>query len=106
MTFDHLSDLTVKWAGSPTAVVLSVLLVVVWAALGPVFDYSENWQLVVNTGTTIITFWMVFIIQHSQNKDTAALHAKIDELIRASSARNEFIGLDRKTEVEIERKRL
>ncbi len=103
--FDRISDWTVKWAGSPSAVIGSVVLVVVWAVLGPAFGYSENWQLVINTATTIITFWMVFVIQHSQNRDGAAIQAKLDELIRASDARNEFIGLDKKTEKEIEEKR-
>jgi len=81
---------------------LAFLLVLVWAATGPLFDYSENWQLVINTGTTIITFLMVFLIQASQNRDGAAIQGKLDELIRASNARNEFIGLDKKPKEEIE----
>lgn len=103
--FDRLTDLTVKWAGSATAVVLSVLLVVAWALVGPFFAWSEAHQLFINTATTILTFWMVFIIQHAVNRDGAALQAKLDELIRSSDARNVFIGLDRRTEEEIEEAR-
>lgn len=103
--FDRLTDLTVKWAGSATAVVLSVLLVVAWAAVGPFFEWSEAHQLFINTVTTILTFWMVFIIQHAVNKSEAAIQGKLDELIRSSNARNMYIGLDRRSEEEIEEAR-
>lgn len=72
----------VKFSGNPWAFVLAFLLVVIWAAVGPFLHFSAVWQLSINTGTTIITFLMVFSIQHSQNKDTAELHGKIDELLR------------------------
>jgi low affinity Fe/Cu permease len=101
--FDKTSDATVKWAGSASAVLISLGSTVVWGLFGPIYHYSDTWQLVANTATTIVTFWMVFVIQHSQNKDSAAVQAKLDELIRAvAAARNDFIGLDQRTEVEIE----
>jgi low affinity Fe/Cu permease len=84
--FDTFAGKVTKWAGSPIAFVLAVMLVLVWCISGPFFGYSETWQLVINTGTTIITFLMVFLIQQSQNKDSAALHLKLDELIRAIEA--------------------
>lgn len=81
--------------GSPAAFFSGVLLVAAWAAMGPYFRYSENWQLIINTSTTIITFLMVFIIQYSQNRDTEALHLKIDELIRATKeARNDMVAIE------------
>lgn len=105
--FDHITDLIVRWSGSFYAVIGSVALVVVWAALGPYYGWSEGHQLLINTTTTIITFWMVFVIQHSQNKDTAALHAKIDALIRSiEEVPNQFIGIERETEEEIEELRM
>jgi low affinity Fe/Cu permease len=89
-------------AGRPIAFVLAVLIVLIWAVSGPYFGYSDTWQLVINTGTTIVTFLMVFIIQNTQNRDGAALQAKLDELIRASAAHNTFIGIEHLTEEEIE----
>jgi low affinity Fe/Cu permease len=81
--------------GRPSAFLLSVAVVVVWAASGPFFHYSDTWQLIINTGTTVVTFWMVFIIQSSQNSDTQALQLKLDELIRATgAARNVFLGCE------------
>ena len=79
-----------------------MLLIVVWAASGPLFGFSDTWQLVINTGTTIITFLMVFLIQNTQNRDSAALQAKLDELIRASKAKNSFIGIENLTDKELE----
>jgi low affinity Fe/Cu permease len=80
-----------------------VLFIAIWAATGPLFAYSDTWQLIVNTSTTIMTFLMVFIIQNSQNRDAAALQAKLDELIRVSKgARNEFIGIEHLTDHELE----
>jgi low affinity Fe/Cu permease len=76
--------------------------IVVWFVTGPSFHYSDTWQLVINTGTTIITFLMVFLIQNSQNRDSAAIQVKLDELIRASRARNSFIGVEHLTDDEIE----
>ncbi|MDT7540903.1 MAG: hypothetical protein QOE33_807 [Acidobacteriota bacterium] len=82
--------------GSSWAFILATLIVVVWAATGPAFKYSETWQLVINTGTTIITFLMVFLIQNTQNRDSKALHLKLDELIKATKgARNSMIDLDK-----------
>ena len=90
-------------AGSPWAFFAAIAIVVVWAAVGPSFHYSDTWQLVINTGTTIITFLMVFLIQNSQNRDAAAMQAKLDELIRAlEQARGQFIGIEHKTDKEIQ----
>ncbi len=101
--FDKVAAKVTKAAGSPAASVSAILIVVVWALCGPVFDYSETWQLVINTGTTIITFLMVFVIQQSQNKDTAALHMKLNELIASSpQASNRLVDLEELTEAEIE----
>ena len=89
-------------AGRPRAFLLAVLIVVVWAVTGPLFHWSDTWQLVINTGTTIVTFLMVFLIQNAQNRDGAAIQAKLDELIRAvGHARNEFIGIEHLTEVDL-----
>jgi low affinity Fe/Cu permease len=75
---------------------------VAWAVTGPFFNFSDTWQLVINTGTTIVTFLMVFLIQNSQNRDAAAIQVKLDELIRVSKAQNSFIGLEHLTEEELE----
>jgi low affinity Fe/Cu permease len=83
--------------GTPLAFVLALVVVAVWALSGPVFRFSDTWQLVINTGTTIVTFLMVFLIQGAQNRDTEAVQLKLDELIRASGrARNAFVGLERR----------
>ncbi len=82
--------------------VLCCALVVFWAASGPIFHFSDTWQLVINTGTTVITFLMVFVIQNTQNRDGAALQAKLDELIRASAAQNAFIGIEHLTDEELD----
>lgn len=87
--------------GKPVTFLLSVLVVAVWAASGPLFHYSDTWQLVINTGTTVVTFLMVFLIQNTQNRDGAAIQAKLDELIRASAAHNRFIGIEDLTEEEL-----
>jgi low affinity Fe/Cu permease len=89
--------------GTPWAFTAALVVVIVWAAIGPVFHFSETWQLVINTGTTIITFLMVFIIQSTQNRDAKAIHLKLDELIRSSEARNVFADLENASEVELER---
>jgi low affinity Fe/Cu permease len=83
---------TATWAGTSPAFVIAFLVVVVWAALGPVFHYSDTWQLVINTGTTIVTFLMVFLIQNTQNRDTKALQVKLSELILALEAANNKIA--------------
>lgn len=90
--------------GQPLAFVIAFGLIILWGVTGPVFGYSDTWQLVVNTATTIVTFLMVFLIQNSQNRDAAAMQAKLDELIRAvDDARGQFIGIEHKTEREIEK---
>lgn len=92
------------FAGQPIAFILALAAIILWAATGPIFQYSDTWQLIVNTSTTIITFLMVFIIQNSQNRDGAALQAKLDELIRAlEGPRNEFIGIEHLSEAELEK---
>jgi len=92
------------FAGQPAAFVIALALIVIWGVTGPIFGYSDTWQLVVNTATTIITFLMVFLIQNSQNRDGAAMQAKLDELLRAvEAARNEFIGIEHLTDHEIEK---
>ncbi|ACP26496.1 hypothetical protein NGR_c27470 [Sinorhizobium fredii NGR234] len=88
---NKISDL----AGRPPAFAVAFAAIVVWAILGPLFDFSARWQLVVNTGTTIMTFWMVFVLQNSQNRDRIAVQAKIDELIRVSDAENRYIGIEK-----------
>jgi low affinity Fe/Cu permease len=81
--------------GTPAAFAISFAIIIAWALMGPGFGYSDTWQLVINTGTTIVTFLMVFLIQNTQNRDARALHLKLDELIRADSdARNDFIDLE------------
>lgn len=94
----------VTWAtGSFWAFTLAVLVIVVWAAFGPVFDYSETWQLVINTSTTIVTFLMVFVIQHGQNKDIRAVHLKLNELIAAlEGASNRLIDIEDLSDRELE----
>ena len=89
--------------GSPSAFVLATLACVVWAASGPVFNYSDTWQLVINTATTVLTFLAVFLIQHSQNKDGRAIQLKLDELIRSSeTANNRLVKLEQSTEEELD----
>jgi len=89
--------------GQPLAFVLAFTVVLVWAVSGPLFGFSDTWQLVINTGTTIVTFLMVFLIQNSQNRDAAAMQAKLDELLRAQSkARAQFIGIEHLTDTQIE----
>jgi low affinity Fe/Cu permease len=93
-----------SFAGQPLAFVVAFSMIVIWAATGPVFGYSDTWQLVINTGTTIVTFLMVFLIQNSQNRDAAAMQAKLDELLRAvGKARGAFIGIEHLTDAEIEK---
>lgn len=93
--FDHFASRVTRWAGSPLAFCLALFAVLLWAAVGPIYKFSENWQLVINTGTTIITFLMVFLIQQSQNKDSVALHLKLNELIASQSrASNQMIGIE------------
>jgi low affinity Fe/Cu permease len=83
-----------EWAGKPVIFILALLLVIVWGVTGPFFGFSETWQLVINTGTTIITFLMVFLLQNAQTRDTRAIQAKLNELILTSAAENRFIGIE------------
>jgi low affinity Fe/Cu permease len=100
--FDHFASAVTRGCGSPLAFCLAIATVAVWAAFGPFFDYSENWQLVVNTGTTIVTFLMVFLIQQSQNKDSVAMHLKLNELLAAHrSASNRMIGIEQLDEQDL-----
>ncbi|MEG3088391.1 low affinity iron permease family protein [Sphingomonas sp. PB4P5] len=102
--FERSAQAVASWAGRPPAFVLAFTIVLIWAITGPLFDYSNTWQLVINTGTTIVTFLMVFLIQNAQNRDASAIQAKLDEIIRATKdARNEFIGIEHLTEKELER---
>jgi low affinity Fe/Cu permease len=101
--FTRIATRIAGWAGQPIAFLTAVLLIVIWGASGPMFHYSDTWQLVVNTATTIVTFLMVFLIQNSQNRDAAAMQAKLDELLRAvEKARGQFIGLEHLTDKQIE----
>jgi len=90
--------------GSPWAFVMAILVIVVWAATGPTFHFSDTWQLIINTGTTIVTFLMVFIIQNTQNRDAKAVHLKLDEIIRAiKGARNELVDLEELSDEELKK---
>ena len=100
--FARAANATARAAGKPLTFGFCCLIVIAWAVSGPVFHYSDTWQLVINTGTTIITFLMVFLIQNTQNRDGAALQAKLDELIRVTKeARYEFVGIEKKPEKEL-----
>jgi low affinity Fe/Cu permease len=93
--FHRFSHKAADAVGSPAAFIAGLAVIAVWVVTGPVFRYSDTWQLVINTGTTIITFLMVFIIQNTQNRDSRAIHLKLDELIRSGRrARNEMVGLE------------
>ncbi|HWG06335.1 MAG TPA: low affinity iron permease family protein [Beijerinckiaceae bacterium] len=100
--FNRISNVVAQAAGAPVTFLICCLTVVVWAASGPIFSFSDTWQLVINTGTTIVTFLMVFLIQNTQNRDGAAIQAKLDELIRASGAQNAFIGIEHLTQEEVD----
>ena len=101
--FTDLSQRTARLVGSAWAFVVALSIVVVWALLGPIYHFSDTWQLVINTGTTIVTFLIVFLIQGSQNRDTRAIRLKLDELIRAvHGARNHLIELDEMTDAELD----
>ena len=100
--FEALSTAVTRWAGGTSAFALALGVIVVWAILGPVFQYSDTWQLVINTGTTIVTFLMVFLIQRSQNKDAMAIHLKLNEIVAAmEGASNRLIEVEALTEREL-----
>lgn len=101
--FERFSAKVTKATGKPIAFILAMLVIIAWAVTGPIFGYSDTWQLVINTGTTIITFLMVFVIQQSQNKDTLALQLKLNELIAASpTASNRLIDVEDITAEDLE----
>ncbi|MGX7877462.1 low affinity iron permease family protein [Mesorhizobium sp. ORM6] len=100
--FNRLAEIVALAAGRAWIFALCVVSVAFWAVTGPIFHYSETWQLIINTGTTIVTFLMVFLIQNTQNRDGAAVQAKLDELIRSGRARNDFIGIEHLTEAEVQ----
>jgi low affinity Fe/Cu permease len=101
--FNWFATKTSSAAGQPLTFVIAVTVILVWAVTGPIFRFSDTWQLIINTGTTIVTFLMVFLIQNSQNRDGAAMQAKLDELLRAlTGARDQFIGIEHLTDQQIE----
>ena len=99
--FSRFASTMSELSGRPVTFALAVGLVFLWAITGPIFGFSETWQLVINTATTIVTFLMVFVLQNSQNRDGRALQAKIDELILTSKAQNKFVGIEKLDEDEI-----
>ena len=100
--FRRVASRTAELTGSPVSFLCAVGVIVSWALLGPLFGFSDTWQLVINTGTTIVTFLMVFLLQSTQNRDTRAIHLKLDELIRAQkSARNFFADVESASEAEL-----
>jgi len=102
-SFNRIAAAISSATGQPSTFIFAVLVILVWAVTGPIFRYSDTWQLIINTGTTIVTFLMVFLIQNSQNRDAAAMQAKLDELLRAvDTAREQFIGIEHLTDQQIE----
>lgn len=101
--YNKLSSVITKSTGSPMALIIAMSIIIIWAVTGPIFHYSDTWQLVINTGTTIITFLMVFIIQQSQNKDTVAVHLKLNELIAVNEhASNRLVDIEDLSDQELE----
>jgi low affinity Fe/Cu permease len=102
--FTHIAGKLASAVGQPLAFIAALSSIILWAATGPIFGFSDTWQLIVNTTTTIITFLMVFLIQNAQNRDAASMQSKLDELIRSHrEARNEYIGIEHLTEKELEK---
>jgi low affinity Fe/Cu permease len=100
--FERLASKTASFSGKPATFLLATLVVVIWGITGPIFQYSDTWQLVINTGTTIVTFLMVFLIQNTQTRDTIALQLKLDELILATrDARNSMAGIEEASDEEL-----
>ncbi|MGA7322894.1 MAG: low affinity iron permease family protein [Rhodomicrobium sp.] len=101
--FRYLAEKTAKVVGSPWAFVAAVGIVFIWGVSGPIFRFSDTWQLVINTGTTIVTFLIVFLIQNTQNRDSRIAHLKLDELLRSvEGARTSFVSLDKMTDAELD----
>jgi low affinity Fe/Cu permease len=100
--FTSLANAASKGAGRASTFALALSVVIVWAVTGPLFGFSDTWQLVINTGTTIVTFLMVFLIQNSQNRDSAAIQVKLDEIIRTGHASNRLVGIEHLTDDELE----
>jgi low affinity Fe/Cu permease len=106
-TFTVFAKWTATMAGKPPAFSICVAAILIWALTGPVFEYSDSWQLIINTGTTIVTFLMVFLIQNTQNRDSQSLHLKLDELIRVTKgAHNRLLDLEQLDDEQLERLRL
>ena len=100
--FTRFAHATARVSGHVGTFITAAAVILIWAITGPLFHFSDTWQLVINTGTTIVTFLMVFLIQNTQNRDNAALQAKLDELIRVGKAKNSFIGIEHLSDTELE----
>ena len=102
--FEHFANWATNATGSPYAFIIAIGIIIIWGVTGPIFGYSDTWQLIINTGTTIITFLTVFLIQNTQNRDSKAIHLKLDEIIRSlDGARNQLIDLEDDNDEDIEK---